>query len=121
MQFTTAKNILISLLLFLGINALRGALIISPSGKLSGRMPVSILEHAPFTNFMLPGMILFLALGVLPILNIWALNTWIQIEVIFLRGVHRLRTFDMFFALLMRIVTLQPEMRHFYKNQNNKI
>lgn len=68
MKPTAARNILIALLLFLGIAAMGGGfvLIISPSGKLIGGLPLSILEHSPFSDFLIPGVILFLVLGLLP-------------------------------------------------------
>ncbi len=67
---TTARNILVFLLSFLGISAMGGGafLIISPSGKLIGDLPLSILEHSPFTNFLIPGIILFSILGLTPCL-----------------------------------------------------
>lgn len=67
---TSARNILIALLLFLGLGAIGGGafLIISPSGKLIGGLPLSILEHSPFTDFLIPGIILFLILGIAPCL-----------------------------------------------------
>ena len=70
-----ARNFLISLLLFLGISAIGGGsfLIISPSGKLLGGLPLSILEHSPFTDFLFPGIILFLVLGFFPCLTALAL------------------------------------------------
>jgi hypothetical protein len=71
----SARNALISMLLFLGIGAAGGGvfLIISPSGKLIGNLPLSILEHSPFTNFLIPGIILFLVLGLTPCLIAFAL------------------------------------------------
>lgn len=53
---------------FLGLGAVVGGfmLIIDPSGKLLN-MPVSLLESSPFSDFFIPGMILLLILGVLPI------------------------------------------------------
>ncbi|MEI7898596.1 MAG: hypothetical protein WCJ26_16285 [bacterium] len=70
-----AKNILLVLLSFLGISAIGGggALIISPSGKLLGGLPLSILEKSPFNDFLIPGIILFVVLGLLPSLTVWAL------------------------------------------------
>ena len=70
----TARNILIYLLAFLGIGALFGGsvFIISPSGKLIG-MPLSMLAHSPFNDFLIPGIILFLVLGVIPIGLVYAL------------------------------------------------
>jgi len=75
MKPTTARNMLISLLLFLGLSAMGGGcfLIISPSGKLLGGLPLSILEHSPFSDFLIPGIILFLILGFFPCLICLAL------------------------------------------------
>ncbi len=63
------------LLAFLGIGALGGggALIISPSGELLGGLPLSILERSPFSDFLLPGILLFVVLGVFPCLLVVAL------------------------------------------------
>jgi magnesium-transporting ATPase (P-type) len=70
MKPTTARNILIALLLFLGASAIGGGLllIISPSGKLLGNLPLSILEQSPFSDFLIPGIILFFILGLAPCL-----------------------------------------------------
>lgn len=70
MKPNTLRNLLIALLLFLGIGALGGGLmlIISPSGKLLGGIPVSILNHSPFTNFLIPGIVLFVVIGLAPCL-----------------------------------------------------
>lgn len=74
MKIRTAQKILFSLLAFLGLGAIGGGgvLIISPSGKLMG-MPLSILTHSPFSNFLIPGIILFSVFGIVPILLIFAL------------------------------------------------
>jgi hypothetical protein len=70
-----ARNVLIILLLFLGAGAMGGGalLIISPSGKLLGGLPLSILDHSPFSNFFIPGIILFVVLGLSPCLLAMAL------------------------------------------------
>lgn len=62
------RNILVLLLLLLGIGALfgGGVLIASPSGKLIG-MPLTLLAHSSFPNFLIPGIILFLLLGLIPV------------------------------------------------------
>ena len=75
MNTKLSVNILIILLAFLGLGAIGGggALIVSPSGKLLGGLPVSILEHSPFTDFSIPGIILFLFLGVIPCILVYAL------------------------------------------------
>ncbi len=75
MATTTVRNIYLSLLAFLGLSAIGGggALIISPSGKLLGGLPLSILERSPFNDFLFPGIILFIVLGIIPSLLIFAL------------------------------------------------
>lgn len=61
----TLKISVIILLIFLGISAIfgGGAFIIDPSGDLI-QMPISLLEHSPFSTFLIPGLILFLFNGV---------------------------------------------------------
>ena len=75
MKSKTAKNIHLILLGFLGLSAFGGGatLIISPSGKLLGGLPLSLLENSPFDNFLIPGIILFLVLGVFPLFIVFAL------------------------------------------------
>ncbi|MDP2412310.1 hypothetical protein [Daejeonella sp.] len=70
-----ALYFLIPLLAFLGLGAIGGGgvLILSPSGQLMG-MPLSLLDHLPFTNFLIPGIILFSVLGLAPFLLIFALS-----------------------------------------------
>jgi len=74
MKSTIARNILISLLGFLSIGALGGGivLILSPTGELI-KMPLSMIGGSPFTSFLIPGIILFLVLGVAPAFLIYAL------------------------------------------------
>ena len=57
------------LLLFLSAGAIYGggSLIISPDGSLLG-MDKSWLELLPFPNYLIPGIILFLLLGIFPLL-----------------------------------------------------
>ncbi len=68
------RNLLIFLLAFLGLGAMfgGGVLMISPSGKLFG-MPLWLLDNSPFNSFLIPGIVLFALLGVLPILTLAAL------------------------------------------------
>ncbi|MBB5638398.1 hypothetical protein HDE68_004327 [Pedobacter cryoconitis] len=74
MKPKAARNILLSLLAFLGFGAIGGggALIVSPTGTLIG-MPPSILKNSPFHSFLIPGIILFALLGLGPLLVIPAL------------------------------------------------
>ena len=75
MKSKAARNIHLFLLAFLGLSAIGGggALIISPSGKLLGGLPLSILERSPFNDFLVPGIILFVVLGIIPGLLVFAL------------------------------------------------
>lgn len=70
------KTLLIILQALLGIGAIYGGvtLIISPSGELLG-LPISMLEAAPFKDFLIPGIILFIVLGVIPCLAVYGLMT----------------------------------------------
>lgn len=70
----TTRNTLIALLAFLGVGAIGGGgvLIVSPSGKLFG-MPLSMLDKSPFSDFLIPGIILFTVLGLVPCLLVVAL------------------------------------------------
>ncbi|MHA7965480.1 hypothetical protein ACX93W_15210 [Paenibacillus sp. CAU 1782] len=70
----TAANLpkswpLIALQLFLGTGAIVGgvALILDPDGGLLS-MPLSLIQHSPFSSYLIPGIILLLALGVGPLL-----------------------------------------------------
>lgn len=74
MRTKTARNILVILLAFLGVGAIfgGGVFIISPSGELFG-MPLSMLVNSPFNNFLIPGIILFSVLGLVPIAITFAL------------------------------------------------
>lgn len=72
--------ILILLLAFLGLNALvaGAAFILAPDGHLI-QMPMSNLERAPFTDFLVPGILLSLFIGIYPIViafAIWRLPSW---------------------------------------------
>lgn len=60
--------ILLALLLFQGIGALGGGIVlmIRSDGSII-QMPVSILKGSPFPDFLIPGLILFLVLGVFPV------------------------------------------------------
>ena len=75
MKSIALRNVHLFLLAFLGLSAIGGggALIISPSGKLIGGLPLSILSNSPFNNFLFPGIILFVVLGLFPSLLIVAL------------------------------------------------
>ena len=62
-------RVLIFLLVFIGIGALISGpmLFLAPDGHLM-KLSVDMLKGTPFTNFLIPGLVLFLFVGVLPIL-----------------------------------------------------
>ena len=74
MKQNSAVYVLLTFLALLGLGAIFGGavLIVSPSGKLFG-MPLSMLDNSPFNNFLIPGIILFSVLGLVPIGLIFAL------------------------------------------------
>ena len=63
--------VLVILIALLGLGALGGggAMILDPSGDMI-QMPNSMLEHTPFSDFLIPGIILALVFGVIPLLLI---------------------------------------------------
>jgi hypothetical protein len=91
---------------FLGVTAIVGAvpLILFPQGDLL-HMPLNLLEHSPFHSFLIPGIILLLANGVLSFVALYQLmrrrngygwwvafqgcviSGWIVVEVIMIRAV----------------------------------
>ena len=68
------RNIFLIVLGFLALGAIGGGivLIISPDGDLLG-LPLSEFKNIPFTSYLIPGIILFSILGVIPSLLIIAL------------------------------------------------
>ncbi|MBC8079097.1 MAG: hypothetical protein H7X86_02045 [Gorillibacterium sp.] len=66
--------LLIVLQAFLGIGGVVGGLllVVDPSGDLI-MMPIDLLEHSPFPNFLIPGLILLVVLGIIPTLISYAL------------------------------------------------
>ena len=65
-----ACYLLIALHILLGLGALfgGGTMIISPDGSML-KMPLDMLQHSPFNNFLIPGLILFVGLGVFPLIT----------------------------------------------------
>jgi hypothetical protein len=68
------KNLLIFLLGFLSFGAIFGgmAFILKPDGSIYD-MPVEILQNSPFKDFLVPGIILFVTFGLLPVYVIYTL------------------------------------------------
>ena len=73
-------RVLTLLLLVLGMNAAGagGAFIAAPDGHLI-EMPLSNLRNTPFSDFLVPGILLFFVLGIYPMAiayAIWARPSW---------------------------------------------
>lgn len=102
--------LLIALCLVAGLSALVGGavLVARPDGSLLG-LPLSLLDHSPFDTFLVPGLLLFLAVGVGNGWAAWlhlrrfdlaalasfaggaALVGWMIVEMILLRSFHPLQ------------------------------
>lgn len=100
------RLVAIILLVINGIGAVFGgvALIIDPTGN-SIKLPIDLLKNSPFSDFFIPGLILFVVLGLgsliscivvitkakgYPFLTIFmgfALAIWISIQILMLREV----------------------------------
>jgi menaquinone-dependent protoporphyrinogen oxidase len=65
-----SRGAVASLCLFAGLSAIGGGigLIASPDGTLL-RLPRSVLDHSPFTSFLVPGLLLFAVIG---LGNVWS-------------------------------------------------
>ena len=68
------------LLSLLGIGAAvsAAALIVAPDGRLI-QLPLSLLANAPFTDFFVPGILLFIFIGIYPLVvaySIWRRPGW---------------------------------------------
>jgi hypothetical protein len=75
-----AAWILLILLLIQGLGGFAGGLALSvkPDGSIMG-VPVSYLEGSPFGDYLIPGLILMLVLGVLPLVaaaGLWLRRRW---------------------------------------------
>ena len=75
-----AVRVLMALLLVQGLGGLAGgaALTARPSGSIM-KMPVSYLHGSPFSDYLVPGLILGLVLGVFPLVvlsGIWRARAW---------------------------------------------
>ena len=68
--------ILIVLMALLAVNAFYGgiSLMLAPDGSLLGMQP-GWLDKSPFTNYFIPGFLLFLMNGIFPLLAVYGLIT----------------------------------------------
>ena len=114
MKSRTARNIHLILLALLGLSAIGGggALIISPSGKLLGGLPLSILARSPFEDFLIPGIVLFIVLGLFPSLLVFALlkksTSRFAERINFFKDMHWAWSFSIYIAFAL-IIWIQVE------------
>ena len=112
---TQVSQIALCILLgILGLGAIGGgvALLISPSGELMG-MPLSMLDNSPFTSFFIPGLVLFLVLGLMPLLLIIALvkkpESKLAEQINIYRDMHWSWTFSIYMAFTL-VIWIQIQM-----------
>jgi hypothetical protein len=72
--------VLLVLLVVQGLGGLAGglALTLKPDGSIM-KMPLSYLDGSPFSDFLIPGLVLLLVLGVLPLIaaaGLWMRRGW---------------------------------------------
>jgi len=72
-KLLASLRFLSALLWTLGLGATfgGGVLVLDPLGAISG-MPLSILQYSPFSNFLIPGLILLVVFGVGSFATLWA-------------------------------------------------
>ncbi len=127
--------ILMLLMLFQAASGLYGgfSLVSEPSGGML-QMPLSILDGTPFSNYLVPGIILLLLLGVVPLMvlpALWrpvkwawdgalgvsvALISWIGVQILMV-GYAPAPPLQLIYGslgVIMLILVLLPPVRRFY-------
>jgi hypothetical protein len=79
-QRTFYFYLVLFLIAFQALSGLYGGsyLLLDPTGQ-SLNMPLSLLKHSPFRDYFIPGLILFLVLGLFPVIvyyGLWIGNRW---------------------------------------------
>ncbi|MDZ7626683.1 MAG: hypothetical protein U5J96_19820 [Ignavibacteriaceae bacterium] len=132
----TSVYVLLILITLQGVSGLFGGvlLIIDPSGELLN-LPINLLKKTPFQNYLIPGLILFNILGIIPLIilnGLWknkywawygslivgiALIIWIFVEVLMIgyQSEPPLQFIYGLVGLLILIFTLLPSVKYFYK------
>lgn len=70
-----AGRVLMACLLLLGVGALGGGgqFLLDPSGGIAG-LSTDALDGSPFADYLIPGLVLFVVLGVYPLVVLWGLS-----------------------------------------------
>ena len=129
-------KLLITCMIFQGISGVFGGLglILDTTGE-TLNIPLSWLEGSPFTNYLIPGLILFFLLGILPIyiatglfgnrFLYWRLSLilgiilliWILVEIIII-GYQPNPPLQLVYGILGVLIvalTLQPKVKNHYR------
>ena len=108
------RNLLIVLIALLGLGAVYGGglLVVSPYGDWLG-VPISLLDESPFHSFFIPGLILFLVLGVAPLLVAWALKSRFENKLLqslnFFKDMHWAWSYTIYISFAL-IIWIQMQM-----------
>lgn len=117
-------KLLFGLQLFVGIGAIFGGLmaILFPEGP--GGMPTDVLKYSPFSNFLIPGIILFAVIGLGSVFSAimirrrtkylgyissifsWALPIWIVVQCIMLNTVVHLHIIFFTIGLVEAVLSM---------------
>jgi hypothetical protein len=124
--------VLLGLMLVQGLGGLAGglSLTLKPDGSIM-HMPVSYLDGSPFSDYLIPGLILLLVLGVLPLVTVaglwmgrrWAwyaavvvglgLMIWILVEILIIPYNWLQPAFGVIGVLIFAVAVLKSVRRYF--------
>jgi hypothetical protein len=125
-----------TLIIFQGLSGVLGGvgLMIDPTGK-SLQIPIEWLDYSPFHNYLIPGLILFIVLGLYPIVVFFgllknlnwswfaslilgiALLIWIGVEILVI-GYQAKPPLQLIYGLVgffILVFVLLPPVREFYR------
>jgi hypothetical protein len=99
--------VLLLLLLFQGISGLYGGgmLVLDPTGN-AMHMSVEVLRYTPFNNFLVPGLFLFLLLGVFPLFLSFSMLTSPRWEWLNIFNIYRDQYYVLTYALYTGIMLI---------------
>jgi hypothetical protein len=134
-----AAYLLLFLIFFQGLSGLFGGagLVLDPSGR-SLQIPIVWLENSPFENYMIPGIILLIVLGVFPLVVLFALLKkinwawtgtlllaialliWLGVEILIIgyQADPPLQAIYGVVGALMLLLVLLPPVRRYYTGTN---
>lgn len=133
--------ILLILIHFQGLSGLVGGigLVIDPTGE-SLQIPISWLDNSPFSDYLIPGLILMIVLGFFPIITLYrlwfkmnwallfakvlglALIVWIAVEILIIdyQPNPPLQLIYGLVGLLILALVFLPTVQKFYENNHEK-